>query len=248
MKRRSFEQRFRDKLAEYEQAYDLSSVNSANDKDNLRALISNALIIEDLHEMLQEMSDSQSLDPANIEKTTQLIQKLLATNQQLERQLGIDRKTRRASGSDSVSEYIASLQEAAKQFLDQRLTRVICPKCHVMVGRFAPVHDHTRYVVAFQCSQCREMVALERDERSVWFDLKPREYRWRKNYPVSIRPAKARKINPILTGNLAGVVLESELEEQEPATPAQESIEIEDATVVINDKEVADHGNNTEIN
>jgi len=76
MKRRSFEQRFRDKLAEYEQAYDLSSVNSANDKDNLRALISNALIIEDLHEMLQEMSDSQSLDPANIEKNNATYSKI----------------------------------------------------------------------------------------------------------------------------------------------------------------------------
>jgi hypothetical protein len=92
------------------------------------------------------------------------------------------------------------------------------------------------------------MVAIERDERSVWFDLKPREYKWRKNYPVSIRPAKARKINPIVTGNVAGVVLESEPEEQEPATPAQERIDIEDAIVVINDTEVADHGNNTEIN
>lgn len=235
MNRRSFEQRFRDKLSEYEKTYDLE-FNTANDRANLHALITNTLIIEDLQRSLQDMINDQNLDPNNIEKTTQLIQKLLSTNQQLERQLSIDRKTRRASGADNLAEYIASLQNAARQFLEQRLIRVICPDCKVMVGRFAPVHEHTRYVIAFQCSQCSKMVSLERDERSVWFDLKPREYRWRKNFPVSIRHVRSKKMSPVegLTDEVTG-----SQDHNEVVMPTNV---ISDPIIVIDDFASEDHG------
>jgi RNase P subunit RPR2 len=171
-------------LEEYEREYDLSTLNSANDRIALEQLIANQVLIRRWQRELLAVDD-----PTEVQRRTQAITSLIKSCQEIERQLKIDRKTRVGDNDVSVAQYIASLQDYAKKFLDERIQRVYCPRCGVMLFRYAPVHDHTAFMIEVTCSACEKPVRVQRAAKGTLDDVPPHDRAWRYRHPVTVTTA-----------------------------------------------------------
>lgn len=175
----------------YEETYDLSTINSANDASSLQALWRNTLIVEDLQTKQLEQMEKDTITAKEFKDNSDMIKAAQETIMQLEKSLGIDRKSRQSANSvESPAEYIAELKKNARDFLQDRLIKVYCPDCNVLVCRYSAVHEHTAYEIVTQCSQCGKAVRAMRKERDVLFDLKPNDRAWRAKYPAQIVQSK----------------------------------------------------------
>lgn len=183
----TFQEKFDDKLQEYEKVYDLGSLNDANDKANLYTILRNQIIVEQLQDAINDLVEQDTVNNiTEIKKLSDAVKDMVDRIVSLEKTLGIDRKTRRKDDETSVGDYLVHIKTAAREFMEQRIIKVYCPQCKVMVGRIAPVHDHTSYRCSFTCSQCKQEVIAHRKERDVFFDLKPADREWRRKYPAEI--------------------------------------------------------------
>lgn len=187
--------RLKAKRLEYAKKYEIDSLDSGNDKANLEALLRNEIIIEDLQEALQEkVEEGAATNIAEIKKLNDGIRDLIATNLSLEKALGIDRTARKKEVNDqSPAEYIKALKQQAKEFLEQRLIKVYCEECKILVLRFFPVHEHTKFDVKCQCSQCGKMIRVHREEKTIFFDLPKNDRAWREKYMLEVVQPKVFK-------------------------------------------------------
>lgn len=189
---------FQQLLHEYSEQFDLTTLNSANDKVALEQLIRNQVLIRRWQRELARVTD-----PIELQKRTQAITTLIRSCQDIERQLKIDRKTRVGDGDMSVAQYIAALQEHAKTFLEQRLQRMYCPRCNVLVFRYAPAHDHTAFTITATCSVCNKQVTVQRSAKGTLDDLPRTDRTWRYRHPVAVTTAASgtaiTDIPPVLT-------------------------------------------------
>lgn len=181
------EVKFKAKLNEYAEKYDLDDLRSANDRSNLHTLINYELAIDALQTEMRGLLD----DPVSNLQQIALIDKTLASlvdnKLRVEKSLSIDRQARKKDVStESPAEYIISLKQAAKNFLEKKLTKVYCTDCNVMVLRFSPVHDHVKFDVRVRCSQCNKMIVVKREDKDIFYDLKATDREWRKEHPVEI--------------------------------------------------------------
>lgn len=192
----SFDERFKVKLAEYGKAFRIEDLNDANDKSTLEIMLRTELMIEDLQEQIRDLMGENIVDNAsNIKKLADLLRDSTTTITNLQKTLSIDRKTRKTEETASVADYIRNLKKDAKDFMDQRIVRVYCPDCKIMVGRIFPVHDHTAFMCSFQCSQCNKAIRARREERDIFFDIK--DSAWRRKYkPEIVQPKKFTEITP----------------------------------------------------
>lgn len=185
-------------LIEYRKRYNVESLDSPNDIANLHSMIRNQLLIEKLQARLEALADTDDdIDPAQIKKILDSLVALSDTNMGLERTLGIDRKTRKQEASESVADYLETLAARASEWLDsdERLLKVYCKKCGIMVGRISGVYSTTEFEGIFQCPQCNKRIAAKRQERDVFFGVKDAE--WRRKYPIEVEQAK-RTSAPII--------------------------------------------------
>lgn len=183
-----------DKLRqEYEKAYDLSALNSANDSANLEALLKYQIIIEDLQEEISKlMEGGAGKNILEIKKISDAAKDMTDRCMTLERQLGIDRKTRKAEvNTDSPAEYLSKVKISMREFMEQRITKVYCPDCKIMIFRIWPVQDHTKFDVKCECSQCKKMVRVHREERDMFFDLPVKDRQWREKYKYEVIQPKS---------------------------------------------------------
>lgn len=196
-------------MEEYRSKYDVDSLSNPNDLANLHTMIRNQLLIEQLQDSLDELAKGDEIDPGAIKKILDSIVALSQTNVAYERQLGIDRKTRQTEESQSVVDYIVHIKNMAREFIqdEKRLTKIICKKCKIQVGRISGVYDSTYYYAEFQCPQCRNKLTVTRKERDVFFDLKVEDREWRRKFPIEVEQAKRSKAaeieadNDVMIGN-----------------------------------------------
>ena len=201
-------------------AYDLTTINNANDAANVELFITNSILIQQWQVQMNTLTDEDPVEHiTTIKKLSDAVRDTIETNRKIEQQLGIDRKSRKKDASVSTAEYIMHLKETAREFADRRLIRVYCPDCKVMVFRFSPVHEHTAFGVGVQCSQCGKLVTAERTERDVLFDLKPNDRNWRKLYPVKIKQPKKKRKGEIELDAAADIVISDDEDEDAPAIP-----------------------------
>ena len=192
---RAIADRTKELKRQYEQDYDLSTLNSSNDRLNLEALIRNTILIERIDEEINTQMSSKDIASAilTIDKLARTKDGLQTQNVALEKQLGIDRKSRKKDNETSAAEYIIALKQNAREFLDKRLTKVFCPECKILIMRFSPAYEHTEFDIACQCPQCNKLVTARRKERDVFFDLVPRDREWRRKYPIEVVQSKKKK-------------------------------------------------------
>lgn len=171
--------------AEYAKKYDLVGLDNPNDISNLRTMIYNQLMIDQLQENMQKsIQDGEDLSPDMLKKSLDSITTLSQQNLRLESQLGIDRKTRKDGQADDFATYLTQLKQTAKEFMDKRITKVFCKSCNIMVGRISGVYDTTAFEAAFQCPQCKKQAVVKRKERDIFFDQKDPD--WRRKYPMEV--------------------------------------------------------------
>ena len=194
-------------LTEYKQRYNVDTLDSPNDFANLRQMIRNQMTIAKLQDNLEGISAE---DPSGLKKILDSIVALSEININLERTLGIDRKTRKNESSESVADYIQELRLRAKEFLDdpRRIMKVMCNDCKIMVGRISGVYESTAFTAAFQCPQCSKFITIERKERDIFHGVKNAD--WRRKFPIEIvQPARGK------TTNIEGVANELVIGEDE---------------------------------
>ena len=210
------EKQFNTVLIEYKKKYNVDALDSPNDQANLQSMIRNQILIERLQSALDTIStDTVDIDPAQIKKILDSIVSLSETNIALEKTLGIDRKTRKNEASESIQDYIEGLKQRALEWLDQRLTKVYCKKCDIMVGRISGVYDTTRFEAAFQCPQCNKNIIVKRQERDTFFDVRDAE--WRRKYPIEIEQAKRKSTPNIFTDTELIIENNIDIEEEQDA-------------------------------
>lgn len=186
-------------LAEYRNKYNVDQLDSPNDLASLRTMIRNQILIEQLQSNLDALARSdEGVDPMEIKKILDSIVALSQTNMQYERSLGIDRKTRKTDQAESVADYILKLKQLAVEFLDDdnRLLKVYCEDCAIMIGRISGVYDTTYYYAVFQCPQCKKQKTVTRKEKDIFFDVKDAD--WRRKYPIEIVQAKRNRSAPVI--------------------------------------------------
>jgi len=177
-------------LLEYKSKYNVDSLDSPNDIANLHTMIRNQIIIEKLQSQMNDLTDEDTIDPTAVKKILDSLVALSESNVVYERTLGIDRKSRKQESAESTADYIAGLKIRAREWLDneERLTKVYCKACSIMVGRISGVYETTYYSASFQCPQCKKQITIKREERDVFYDVK--DANWRRKYPIEIEQAR----------------------------------------------------------
>lgn len=183
-------------LLEYKDKYDVENIVNPNDLANLESMIRNQLIVDKLQARLETIAESDTIDASEIRKILESVVSLSDTNMKLERTLGIDRKTRKIDQVESFPDYLDKLKKQAREFILERLIRVICKKCNIMIGRVSPVYDTTEFNAEFQCPQCKKRTIVKRKERDIFFDI--RDADWRKKYTMEVIQPKYAKGAPQL--------------------------------------------------
>jgi hypothetical protein len=189
----TFEEKLAQKRADYAKAFRIEELNDANDKSNLDMMLKTEIMVDDIQERIKELMEEDAVGNVSaVKKLSDLLKDARDTVLAIQRTLAIDRKTRRSEETASVADYIRDLKKHASEFMAQRIVRVYCPDCNVMVGRIYPVHDHTAFNVSFQCDQCNKFIRARREEKDIFFDV--RDSDWRRKYKAQvIQPKKARK-------------------------------------------------------
>lgn len=190
---------FQDTLEEYRRAYDIDTLATPNDKANLDTIIMNTLALKQLQDRLLVLTVDEVVDNApEIKKINDSIVALSDLNLRIERQLGIDRKTRKQESEQSIVEYITWVKATALEYLDNnsRLFKVYCKRCQIMIGRISGVYETTEYHAEFQCPQCQKMIKVSRKGKDIFFDVKDAD--WRRKYPMEVVHPTSRADAPDL--------------------------------------------------
>lgn len=130
-----FEKRIEEKLEEFDSDYDLSEMK-INDVASLRALVQAFISLEDYEQLLFKMrADGVSDASLNmIDKIGKAMSDLRSDISRLQNDLNITRKIRKTDQEASVIEYIDSLKEKARKFVESKMMYVFCPKCNMLLG------------------------------------------------------------------------------------------------------------------
>lgn len=188
----TFDEKFAQRLDDYAKNYNVEDLNDSNDRTLLYIMIRAELMLDGLQAKVAEIMEGNDVieKASELKKLSDLIRDSANNVTTIQKTLGIDRKTRKTEDTNSVADYIVNIKRIAKSFLDERLIKIYCPDCKVLVARYSPVHDHTAYAVSTECSQCGKQVSAHRKERDIWFDVK--DSGWRKKQQVSIEQPSAR--------------------------------------------------------
>lgn len=200
-------------LSDYREKYDVDRLENPNDLANLHSMIRNQLIMEKLQTRLDDLAKNEEFDSMELKKLLDGIRSLSETNVQLEKTLGIDRKTRKNEQAQSFPDYLKELKVLGREFIESRLTKVFCKNgCSIMLGRVSSAYDTNEYSAAFQCPQCKKYTTVTRKEKDIFFDVKNAD--WRRKYPMEVVQAKRSKspeidvLDDVLLSNDDDVVIE----------------------------------------
>jgi hypothetical protein len=190
--------KFQQRLDDYARDYRIDELNQSNDRAALHSLIGAELMLEALQKEVERIVSEENLieKASEVKKLSDLIRDMTTTVTTIQRTLAIDRKTRKSEETDNFAGWLRATKQAAKKFIEDRMVKIYCPDCKVMVGRYSPVHHHTAFKIITECSQCGKGVRANRDSRDIWFDL-ARDSEWRRKYPVEIiNPSTKQGFNP----------------------------------------------------
>lgn len=165
-----YEKRIKDKLAEFEQDYDLSSLK-ANDKLVLRALIQSLINLEDYEQIAYKIQQKvfngtdTPEDIQKLEKLNKLMDTLRLSISRFQDDLKISRRIRQSDEESSLVDYISHLKDRAKKFYESKHLRIFCPKCNTLLftGWFL-YNDSSKNSVRVFCKRCQEDFLIKAKE------------------------------------------------------------------------------------
>lgn len=226
----TFDEKLQTKLESYAKAFRIDDLNNANDKSNLDMMLKTEIMVDDIQEKIRDLMTDDVVDNvAAIKKLSDLLKDARDTVLAIQRTLAIDRKTRKTEETASVADYIRAIKRDSKDFMEQRIIRVYCPDCKIMVGRIFPVHEHTAFSCSFQCSQCSKLVRARRDDKDVLFDIK--DAAWRRKHKAEI--VQPKQFSAIAPGdNEDDLIINADPEIlTDPDTPVEQHV-VEDEVII----------------
>lgn len=132
---RVWEDRIQRKMDELSKDYDLSDLK-VNDIYSLRALASATLRLEDYDHLIGRITSDGVNDYTiiTLDKIGKLQEGLRRGISQLQDDLKISRKIRKADKEESVVAFIDDLKKKARRFADQKMIYIFCPKCNNLLA------------------------------------------------------------------------------------------------------------------
>ena len=149
-----FEKRIEEKLAKFEEDYDLSDLK-VNDREVLRGLVQSIISLEDFEQMLFSVRES-GISPDSllvIDKLQKAMSDLRKDISNMQNDLAITRKHRRSDQETSVLAYIDSLKEKARKFAEARMAFIICPKCSTLLMTNWSLYPNAANKISLVCMQ-----------------------------------------------------------------------------------------------
>ena len=130
---KEFEDRIKRKIEGFEVDYELSDMKF-NDMEQLRALAQALITLEDYEQLSYKMrmeGIENNLTP--LDKLNRFMSDMRSDISKLQDDLKISRKIRKSSQEESTIIYLENLQEKAKEFYEQKMFYVFCPKCNMLL-------------------------------------------------------------------------------------------------------------------
>ena len=155
--KQDLEDRILDMMEDFKVDYVLEDLKF-NDTQILRALIRALLTLKDYEDTLYDIQQ-EGISVNNIRVIGELnkyISSLRKDISDMQRDLNITRKTRKEEKEDSIEAYIKNIQEKANRFYKNKVYRVICPKCGMMLfdGWFLYPDENNKLI--FECGRMIE--------------------------------------------------------------------------------------------
>jgi hypothetical protein len=149
-----FEKRIEEKLARFEEDYDLSDLK-VNDREVLRGLVQSIISLEDYEQGLFKIREG-GITPDNlivIDKLQKAMSDLRGDISKMQNDLAITRKHRRSDQETSVLAYIDSLKDKARKFLESRQAYILCPKCSTLLMTCWSLYPNSNNKISLTCLQ-----------------------------------------------------------------------------------------------
>ena len=155
--KQDLEDRILDMMEEFRVDYSLDDLKF-NDTQVLRALIRALLTLKDYEDTLYDIQNEGDLagNLRVIGDLNKFISGLRKDISDMQRDLNITRKTRKEEKEDSIESYIKNIQEKADRFYKNKVYRVICPECGMMLfdGWFLYPEEDNK--LSFECGRMLE--------------------------------------------------------------------------------------------
>lgn len=126
-----FDRRIKKKIEDFGEDYDLDDLK-VNDLLTLRGLAQAYIALEDYESYYYNLrKEGVSLDiMIEVEKLNNIISGLRKDISSMQADLNITRKVRKSDKEQNVITFLESLKEKAREFYQERMSYVYCPKCN----------------------------------------------------------------------------------------------------------------------
>lgn len=130
----AYEERIQKKIEQFGEDYDLDDLK-ANDKLTLRSLAQAYITLEDYEIWASSVREEGiSLDRiVELERLGNVMSKLRSDISSMQTDLNITRKIRKGEREESVISELERLKQKAKEFYQERMAYVFCPKCKMLL-------------------------------------------------------------------------------------------------------------------
>ena len=161
----------------YLKDYELDELNKSNDLASLRQMCQLEINIDSMHDHISKIDPSK--DSKTYKDIMMSIRDAVNAYTVLQDQLGIARKKRASENEETPLSYIERLKSQAKQIMDRKLKKLICPKCNLVLGKYhvyitrkgevgAIAYENKpleliKYNFTVECSKCGALVTTDRD-------------------------------------------------------------------------------------
>lgn len=151
------EKRINSKMDEFAKDYDLDDLK-INDTLSLRALIQSIIALEDLEQLMFKIrSDGISGDNVILlDKIGKEMSSLRGDISRFQDDLKITRKIRKSEQETSVINYLETLKQKAREYYDQKMMYILCPKCNLLLATVWTLYPEERNKIELTCHRTLE--------------------------------------------------------------------------------------------
>jgi hypothetical protein len=155
----AYEKRFNAKMELFKGEFAVD-MNDSNDAMLLVLLVKHSLQLEDLDRKIQrEMSGD---DSRNLKNLGDVQRSLVTSINELQKNLGISRQTRKEEQSDDIPKWISETRRKALDYWQRKTIPVSCEQCHIELARlwlnFAELPHKVE--IELECQHCGEKVVF----------------------------------------------------------------------------------------
>lgn len=155
----AYEKRFHDKLDLFKGEFAVD-MNDSNDAMLLVLLVRHSLQLEDLDKKIQREMGGD--DSRNLKNLGDVQRSLVTSINELQKNLGISRQTRKEEQSDDIPKWISETRRKALDYWQRKTIPISCEKCHIELARvwinFAELAN--RFEIELECQHCGEKVVF----------------------------------------------------------------------------------------